>query len=214
MTAAKRKYRQKQRRPLLCAVSSLTLLPKNNFSSSERRLTHLDSLIQLLFFSTHNITHKNVLHHLCGVCCTWHKKVERSCFMKTVACSSGSHETQFSLNIINIVPIMNSRKVHVTQNGSRLIVRRDIGLRETYAGYSFRKWTSGKIRVALMSLMSGFMAVLYHLYKQKMRLSLTYSSFYAAQWVVSAALLTHSGCTQGSKILPWCNPFHFAEEAP
>lgn len=150
MTAAKRKYRQKRSKTkwqtIFCAVPSLTLLPKNNFSSSETRLTHPGSLIQLLFFSTHDVTDKNVLHHLCGVCCTWHKKVERSSFMRTVACSSGSHETQFSLNIINIFPIMNSGKFHVAWNGSRLIGRRDTGLRGSYAGCSFRKWTSGKIR--------------------------------------------------------------------
>lgn len=151
MTTAKRKYRQKRRRKnkwqtLLCVVSSLPLLPKNNFGSSETKLMHPGSLIQLLFFSTHDVTHKDVLPHLCGVCCTRHKKVERSCFRKTVVCSSGSHETQFSLNVINSFPIMNSEKVHVARNGSRLIIRRDTGLRESYAGYSFRKWTSGKIR--------------------------------------------------------------------
>lgn len=150
MTATEKKYRQKRRKTerqtLLCAVSSLILLPKNSFSSSETKLTHPGSLIQLLFFCTRDVTHKNILHHLCRVCCTWHKKVERSCFMKTVACSSGTHETQFSLNVINIFPIMNLGKVHVAWNSSRLIVRGDTGLRESYAGYSFRKWTSGKIR--------------------------------------------------------------------
>lgn len=145
-------------------VSSLTLLQKTNISSSQTRLMHPGSLIHLLLFSVHDVTHKNVLHRLCGVCCTWHKKVERSCFVSTVASSPESHETQFSLNIINIFPIMNSGKVYVARNGSRLIVRRDIGLWESYAGYSFRKWTSEKI---VETLKSGFMAVLCHLYKQE-----------------------------------------------
>lgn len=56
--------------------------------------------------------------------------------------------------------------------------------------------------------------MLYHLCKQKMWLSLTYSVYFSVQWVVSAASLSHSDCTQGAKILPWCNPLPLAKGAP
>jgi len=45
--------------------------------------------------------------------------------------------------------------------------------------------------------MSGFMADLYQLHKQKMRLPLTRSSCYAMQWVVSAATVTFQLHTRG-----------------
>lgn len=120
MITTKRNYRREEEEKEdqgtdSCAISSLTLLPQNNFSSSETRLMYMGSLMQLLFFSTRD--DKNVLRQLCRVCCTWRKKVQRSCFMKTGVCSSGSHETQFSLKVINV---MNSGKVHVAPNCSRL----------------------------------------------------------------------------------------------
>lgn len=47
-----------------------------------------------------------------------------------------------------------------------------------------------------------FIAVPCHRYKQKRGFSLASSSCYAVQWVISAAPLSRSDCTQGAKTIP------------